>query len=95
MAEVLTHPQCYRAQQGAIFTSAGQRLSISAARELRRVFLNDVADVEDRFGESDPVTCDALQTRDLRLAAELRVAIREATTYEPEPPVLAPLRVPA
>lgn len=85
----------YFAQHGAIWSSSGQRLSITGARDLRRFFLNDVADVEDRFGENDQFTADALQTRDLRLAAELRVAIREACQYEVEPHVSAPVRVPA
>lgn len=85
----------YFPEHGAIWSSSGQRLSITGARDLRRFFLNDVADVEDRFGENDPITADALQTRDLRLAAELRVAIREACQYEVEPHVSEPVRVPA
>ncbi|WP_332657329.1 hypothetical protein [Brevundimonas sp.] len=91
MAETLKHPPTYLARNGTIWTSAGQRLSISAARELRRFFLNDVVDVEDRFGESDPITAEALQTRDLRLAAELRLAIQGACRYEVEPHVSRPM----
>lgn len=90
-AAPLKHPETYFARNGEIWSSDGRRLSIPAARELRRFFLDDMAQVEETHGETDPATADALLARDLRLAGELRVAIRTALVFEPEPRVDLPM----
>lgn len=81
MAQATSHPTTYFARRDAVVSTSGCRLSVDAARELRRFFLDDIAIVEARFGDSDPATADVLIARDLRLAGELRRALTTATAY--------------
>lgn len=91
MVEAITSHPAYFARHGAILTSTGQRLSVSGAQDLQRFFMDDIAEVEGRFGVTDPVTADALQSRNLRLVRELRAAIRDARSFDPKPDVTLPL----
>ena len=77
----------YYERCGAIWQTGERRVSLASAVSLRAAYLADMADIEARFGTTDPEAADIMLARNLRCARELREAITAVRAFDPEPPV--------
>lgn len=71
---------CFTAINGKITKLDGSTLSVASALSLRKFYLEDVAEIEARFGLTDPELADTIITHDLKCARELRIAIATVST---------------